>query len=311
MARFVVGLVIGLAIGAAAVVIVYFRGGSALQDTSAKHRVEVDGLRQEVQLLNAAKQKAEGEARATTERLELSDTKVDELQEHLKSANAAMASMQAQITEMQRHETGLESTEPESNKAAAPKPEGDPEDEELLKAALEMRERYKHLHIVGQSLSEAALKELELDESTAARINEYLKDELTRATKAIADFYRENIPDAPENLSELNAQEMIMKMLPVLGPELQKIGELSKDEQVKLMRGEKDVLDYMPRDSMIIKLGWAFHQVRQETYSSVERELPPDKMDTFKEKYLPPDDYVFQGNLNFVFGKIDWEKKRE
>ena len=299
MRNLVIGLAIGLAIGGVLLILGLQFGGAEEQALIARQKLDLAAHEKTIERLNEQNREIEALRRKTWGLKETLQAEVRQLQDQLDDASETTAALKARLEETRKqpvHEPEL----PGETSA----------EDELAKVQREAIEKYSRILKVGQPLSEEARKELEVDEATEARINGLLSDEAARITSALAQFCRENIPDPPKDLSDWTSQALLGKIAPEMMQEMAKLGQLTQEDHLKIARGEKDLLDYLPRDSQVMKLAYAMHKVRRETYRQVERELPPEKMDTFKDKYLPPNDFLFPGNLNMAFGKIDWEKER-
>lgn len=302
----IIGITIGLAVGISLLVLVGRYGGKELKATIAKQELDLTDQAKKIEKLRNEKKEAQALLRQAAGEAGAQSAKMVELRKELAATNEKVVTLEARCRElMGRAATAEQEKSPDTKKAKSPV------EEELARLQKEAMERYGHIQVIGEPLKKETVQELELDETATARINEMLKDEGERATRAIADFFRDNIPDPPENLAELSAQDLIWKMLPHIAKDLARMSALPPQEYLKLYKHETDVLDYIPRDSNLMRLGYALHQVRQETCRQVERELPHGKAEVFGRKFLPPDDFVFPGNMNFLFGKIDWEKERE
>ncbi len=328
MARLAFGLIIGLAVGAAIGILVALEfsppSADALQATIDRQNLQLEDQRERIGKLERANADAAFDAEnAQAENQHLGE-KITELQQLLEETNRHLAAHRKMI-ELQNkkiadlkesYENRIAQLKETYERTGRPSARRDPprrhqyvgENTEALLSRI-MR-KYEHVLQLGQALSEEAIMELGLDAETAAIINKLLKDEGARATQALAQFLLDNIPNPPQDLKQLSAKQLLMKIMPHLAGELKLMGALPRKEQIKLARGKTDLLDYLSPHSTTAKLLYALHNVRQQTYGKVEPNLPAGKMTTFKKKYLPPDDFLFPGNLNLAFGKINWEKER-
>ena len=298
MAKIILGLVIGTALGAVGAILLQYEKLEIvlrkIETLSEQNKQAREKIKTDSQQLVELKQK--------NEKLQ---TEIKQMLGETQKAKFQIAKLEEQLVKAKSAHAARSGPKPDSPDKTKP----GPKDEETKKLAEAIR-KYQKILQVGQPLSEEAVKELDIDEITAARINELLKDEGDRANKALTEFCLNNLSNPPENIIELTPQELILRLLPEISGEFNKLSQLSKEDKLALQKGEKDLLDFLPRDSRLMTLAHSLHQVRQETYRQLERELPEDKMEALRENYLPPNDFVFPGNLNLAFGKVDWEKER-
>jgi hypothetical protein len=312
MARFALGLFIGLAIGAFVVFrLEWSRHGEkeSAKSLLARREAALASLEQEKHNLSEEKGKAEMQLKHALAKKEQLDEKLDRLEHELNQANKAAAALKTHAESLEKKiSEGKPAAQPAAQPDAAQTPPG-PEDE-LAALRKQAMKRYESIMEVGQPLSEDAVRELELDRAAADRINSVLAEELARATAAVARFHADTQPAAGDAPAQMDVQTLLLKALPGLMDDFEKLRKLSPEDHLKIMKGEADLLDYLPADSKMVKLARVLHDVRRETHAQLEREMPADRLSTLKERYLPPGDFRFSGNLNLMFGKIDWEKRR-
>lgn len=317
MAKLIIGIIIGVGAGILTGVLIGLECApppdKALQVTIEVQKAQMDSLRRRIVSLEQA-------GRETGAAFQKA------LDENVKQ-HADMARMERELKEAGKQIAGLRKSRDKSiaqlqkiirrSSRPAPNVPRPPRKRKPLKAEkyltkLRLARVKKSLNIlrVGQQLSEAVIAELGLDEQTVARINALLKDESARAMQVLAQFLQENMPNPPGNLSELGMAQLLEKVIDELADELELMAQLPTEDKIKLARGSKDVLDYLGRDSRVVTLNHELYQVRQGTYQSLECELESGKLQVFKQKYLPPNDFLFDGGMDFAFGKIDWEKER-
>lgn len=192
----------------------------------------------------------------------------------------------------------------------APDTEEELTKEEFVKELAEAAKKYLSTIPVGGELPESAIGELSLNENQVSGINEALKNESERLKQVLAEFYRANSPaGADENLENVNASEILVKMLPKMMPDLLKAGQLSLKEQLQLVKGERSVLEWIPRDSFTARLAYELYKGRQKTYEKLALFLNEDSAKKFTGRYLLPNTFVFPGNFNLNFGEVNWEEK--
>lgn len=317
MTKLLLGLIAGLAIGLLTGILIALEHGQppddALQVTVNAQRSQIEVLCQRLGKLEDANREAQDSVEELLGENSKLRANARRLQIELEEANSKIAAIQEsrKRTTAQPRNIFVRSSGSAAAEPGPPRERRPSKAEKYLSKLRRARiERYLRILRVGQPLERQAIRELGLDKATVARINELLKDEAVRATRVLAQFLLENMLNPPEGLAELGMRQLLEKVVLEIADELEMIAQLPAKERIKLVRGEKDILDYLPQDSRVVELSYQLHQVRQETYRSLWRELPHGKMGVFQRKYLPPDDFLFEGGVNLAFGRIDWKKER-
>ena len=204
----------------------------------------------------------------------------------------------------------------ESQEAGTEPPEKAPDtaekltQEEFLKQLQKALKRYANTIPVGGELPESAKEELSLNENQASGISDALKNEAERLKQVLAEFYRDNCTaGANEDLSSVSSSQILIKMLPKMIPDLQKTAQLSALEQLQLVKGERSLLEWIPRDGFTARLAYELYKGRQKTYEELAVFLDEESLKKFTNKYLMPNAFYFPGNFNLNFGEVNWEEK--
>jgi gas vesicle protein len=325
MMKFIYGILLGLGLGILCGILVALKEGKpppqdnqfqAIIDTQNSR---IEGLNHRIDELEDANRDAEDlvqEAQDTVKgilderknlRAQLSDLQqklekaTEKLAELEKSRERKIAELMREFERLERDARARPRQQPKRTSSASAY---------FAKLLLDRAQKILRVLKIGQGLSAEAIAELGLDEETAAMLNELLKDEGDRAADAIAVFLQNNMANPPGNLSEMNVQQLLKTLLPELAGEFEQIKELPLKDRIALIAGKKNHLDYLSRDSKTMKLAYALYTVRQNTYKNAAGHLSPAKMALFKEKYLPANDFRFEGCASLAFGSIDWEKER-
>ncbi len=203
--------------------------------------------------------------------------------------------------------------------AAAPKPKPEQEQEKELTEEEKKKEREKkelvnaiellqRVNKIGDSLSETAIKDLGLNKEQVEDVNAVLKDEGERMTERLREFAAELVDGkTAEDFKDKNGVQISMEIQSYFMDDLKKLMALPPEKQAALQTGEKHVVEFLPKDSRLVRIIKVFYDERQATYRSLGSTMDEKTEAKFKEKYLQSGTFIFPGGAGYGMGELTEE----
>jgi hypothetical protein len=313
MGKLIIGLVIGLALGAG--------GGWLIAKISV-----VDAVEQKL---------IEEKSLSETNRKELEklQTKYDGLVE---SSATELAQVKSQLEEKEAQITALKTKNEESAPAMkklqaeteqlielvekyrkecddlmAGPAEAEPEDEEAAHLK-EILSRMRRITPIGGPLNDVVVKELGLDENQVAGINGALKEEGKRMHAHLAQWADKYLSDKNlEQLMKMTDLEISVAIMPLIKEERELLAKRNPEDIKAMQLGEKHFIKLLPKDSKMREIVKSFYEERQKTYENMIPYLSPEEEKAVKEKYIQSATFMFPGNAGYGTGHLTPEDFEE
>jgi gas vesicle protein len=310
MRNLALGLIIGFVAGAVA-------GWLFVVATSVKPlREELD----DVQKIAAAaesgasefQQKYDGLQNASADRekelrgeLEQNRTALDEYVKQVSTKDAYIAKLEERLRKASQ-EPPTEKTAAEPGETAKEQPS---EEEELVKSIVELM---KNVTPIGGPLNENAVKELGLDENQVAGINDVLKGEGERMHKRLADWAAGLLTKkTPEEIAAMSDLEISVAVMSYLKEDLDTLRKLPPEDQRAIQLGKKHFVNFLPKDSNLVRIARDLYEERRKTYESLASYIDEDEEKALKEKYFSTGTFIFPGGASYGIGPLSDEDFQE
>lgn len=306
MKNVIVGLVIGLIVGA---------GAGWLLTSATLLRTAEEKLTAEEALNKANSEQIESLSARYDALQERSETELTKLTDELAAKDSQISELKAQKHELAKaFENYRNATAQAPAKTASSEPASEthsPEDEDV-KFLKEIMKVMKRVTPIGGPLNEMAVKELDLDENQVADINEALKEEGRRMYKRLVEWADSILKDkSAEELMKMTDLEISMAIMPQIQGELELLRK-EKPENIKAVQlGKKHFVKMLPKDAKMTRIVKALYEERQKTYLDITSLLSQEQEKKLKDEYLQSGTFVFPGNAGYGMGQLTPEDFEE
>ena len=308
MGRFTAGVIVGVLIGAFASV--YF----ALRESYVREGMEKKAeekaaektatLRERVAALEDELEAKAKECAAVRKELERERAAVA-------SAGEEAAALKERVAALEKENAALKKKLAESE-ARATQPA--PADEAVQKRMKTLQKAVWEGLVIGESLPEKVVEDLGVTDVEKRILEEALKDEKARMRQALLEFMEKDMERDVSGLKGKSDAEVMAalfdeKMMAELKTFYQE--RLKPEEMRKVLKGEKDLLEMLGRDSFLAKLGYRLWKQRKRTLSDLERDMSPEAMRKLREVYLRGDVFIFPPRSALSYAGADFTKMDE